>query len=79
MISISDNTATDMLVDLVGRDALAQKLGIDFALKTREFFFLKGDAEARGAYLKADPAGKLALVEGLATSRCRRSTRSCRC
>jgi beta-lactamase class A len=66
MISISDNTATDMLLSLVGREAVAGKLGADFALKTREFFFLKGDAEARAAYLEADPAGKLELVESLA-------------
>lgn len=66
MISLSDNTATDMLLDLVGRAALAEKLETDFVLKTREFFFLKGDEEAREAFLAADAAGKMALVETLA-------------
>jgi hypothetical protein len=66
MISISDNTATDLLIDVVGRQALAEKLGIDFALTTREFFFLKGDIETREAYLAASPEEKLDIVEGLA-------------
>lgn len=66
MISISDNTATDLLIDVVGRQALAETLGIDFALTTREFFFLKGDIETREAYLAASPEEKLDIVEGLA-------------
>lgn len=66
MISISDNTATDLLMDVVGREALADKLTIDFALSTREFFFLKGDAETREAFLAASPEEKLAIVEALA-------------
>jgi beta-lactamase class A len=66
MISISDNTATDLLIDVVGRQALAETLGIDFALTTREFFFLKGDIETREAYLAASPEEKLEIVEDLA-------------
>ncbi|GLQ55998.1 serine hydrolase [Devosia nitrariae] len=66
MISISDNTATDLLIDVVGREALAEKLGVDFALTTREFFFLKGDLETRDAFLAASPEGKLEITEDMA-------------
>jgi len=66
MISISDNTATDLLIDVVGREALAEKLGIDFALKTREFFYLKGDIETRQAFVAASREEKLAIVERIA-------------
>ena len=66
MISISDNTATDMLLDYAGRDAVASKLGVDFVLKTRELFQLKADADKRAAFLGADAAGKQAIVETLA-------------
>ncbi|MDB5506060.1 MAG: putative beta-lactamase [Devosia sp.] len=62
MISISDNTATDVLLDLVGRDAVARRLGIDFAIKTRELFLLKRNAALRARFLAADVAGKTALA-----------------
>lgn len=63
MISISDNTATDALLDHVGRDAAAAKLGIDFVPKTRELFMLKSDKDLRGRYLAADAAGKAELAK----------------
>jgi hypothetical protein len=66
MISISDNTATDLLIDVVGREALAQKLGVDFALTTREFFFLKGDLETRGRFLAASPEEKAEIAREIA-------------
>lgn len=58
MISISDNTATDILIDQVGRQAVAEKLGADFALKTRELFLLKADPELAERFRTADAAGK---------------------
>lgn len=63
MISISDNTATDALLDHVGRAATAAKLGIDFVPKTRELFMLKADRLLRERYLVADTAGKAALAD----------------
>jgi len=66
MISISDNTATDLLIDVVGRDALSQKLGVDFALTTREFFFLKGDLETRERFLAASPEEKARIAREIA-------------
>jgi beta-lactamase class A len=62
MISISDNTATDMLLDLVGRERVAKKLGIDFVIKTRELFMLKSDKEMRERFLAADTAGRAAMI-----------------
>ena len=62
MISISDNTATDVLLDLVGRDAVARKLGIDFVIKTRELFLLKRDTALRTRFLAADVVGKTAIA-----------------
>ena len=59
MIAQSDDTATDMLVDLVGRDKIAKKLGLDFVLKTSEFFKLKADPALRLRFAAADPADKL--------------------
>ncbi|GHA20966.1 serine hydrolase [Devosia pacifica] len=66
MISISDNTATDLLMDALGREAVAEQLGIEFALTTREFFFLKGDIEMREAYLAADTATKAEIAQQMA-------------
>jgi len=59
MVSQSDNTATDVLIDLVGRDKVAAKLGTDFALKTTEFFKLKADPALRLRFGSADTAGRL--------------------
>ena len=66
MISISDNTATDLLIDVVGREALSEKLGVDFALTTREFFFLKGDLETRERFLAASPEQKQEIAREIA-------------
>ncbi|WP_299921208.1 serine hydrolase [uncultured Pelagimonas sp.] len=51
MISISDNTATDHLLHLVGRPRVAAALGMGFVPSTREFFALKFDNDARQTYL----------------------------
>ncbi|MGS2644049.1 serine hydrolase [Streptosporangium sp. LJ11] len=73
MISISDNTATDVLIHTVGRKAVEAKVrrwsshperNLPF-LTTREVFLLKGvnhPAQAR-AYLALDTAGKRAYLK----------------
>jgi beta-lactamase class A len=66
MISQSDNTATDVLVDLVGRDKVSARLGLDFTLKTAEFFKLKADPALRLRYTAADAAGKAAATAEMA-------------
>lgn len=64
MISQSDNTATDMLLDLAGRDAVSRAIG-GFAYKTREIFTIKADPDLAARFRAADDAGKTALAEGL--------------
>ncbi len=50
MISESDNTATDVLMDTLGRARVADALGVDFVLTTREFFVLKGRPDLGQAF-----------------------------
>ena len=76
MISISDNTATDLLINAVGRDAVEQAL-FDTGhsdpdrnrpfLTTRELFQLGWGVEEplRGQWAEADVEGRRALLENL--------------
>jgi hypothetical protein len=81
MISISDNTATDLLINLLGRERVEQaqaiyghsqpELNIPF-LTTREWAAMKlgsGAEELRAAYLDADEAGRRAILSDLADVR----------
>ncbi len=63
MISISDNTAADALLHLVGRDKVEAALGIAPALTTRELFTLKGNSELKARYVAGDLAAKRAVLE----------------
>jgi len=65
MISQSDGTATDALINLVGRDKVAKKLGVDFVLTTAEFYKLKADPALRLRYATADLATKQAIASQL--------------
>ena len=75
MISISDNTATDALIDLLGRQAVyrtviesghAQPERSDPFLTTREMFLLKGGPAGRlEAYQAADSEGRLFILDGI--------------
>jgi beta-lactamase class A len=58
MVSQSDNTATDVLMDLVGRDKVAAKLGVDFVLTTAEFYKLKADPALKLRFAAAAAAGR---------------------
>ncbi|WP_417743617.1 serine hydrolase [Salipiger sp.] len=64
MIAESDNTATDLLIDLLGPETVAQKLGLPDGtfLTTRQFFALKADAARRADWLDAAPADKPAIA-----------------
>ena len=62
MISISDNTAADTLLKLVGRDKVEAALGIAPVLTTRELFTLKANPDLKDKYLAADVAGKRAVL-----------------
>ncbi|MBI4924019.1 MAG: serine hydrolase [Devosia nanyangense] len=67
MISISDNTATDTLMHLVGRDKVEAALGVAPALTTRELFTLKADAGLKARYVAADLSGKRTVLAEMAT------------
>lgn len=68
MIAESDNTASDLLIDLLGHAPVAAQLGIapEELLTTREFFALKADADRRADWLAAVPAGKPAIAASAA-------------
>ncbi len=67
MISQSDNTATDLLLDFVGRDAVSDRLGF-LVLSTREFFQLKGNDALRAAFTAGDEAARRDVLAELAAS-----------
>jgi beta-lactamase class A len=67
MISISDNTATDALMRIAGREAVEEALGIAPALTTRELFTLKAERELMARYQSGDLAEKRAVLVELAT------------
>jgi beta-lactamase class A len=75
MISISDNTATDQLIELLGRERIARVMretgttdrdeNAPF-LKTRELFMLKGgDAAQLAAYRAGDTAQRTRILASL--------------
>jgi beta-lactamase class A len=66
MISISDNTATDLLIRTLGRDRIAEVLGLAPLLTTREFFALKADSAAAAAFLAAAPEKRAGLAAAAA-------------
>lgn len=74
MISLSDNTATDRMIALLGREAVeaAAPARLRPFLTTREMFCFKLGTDAAGLrdrYLAADEAGRRALLAGIAGRR----------
>ncbi len=75
MISVSDNTATDMLVHVLGRDRVAAfqtdmghgraSLNDPF-LTTRELFVIKSDASMAAAFAAARPAARRDMLHSIA-------------
>jgi len=66
MISLSDNTATDVLIDLVGRAQVEAVAGMAPLLKTAEFFRLQADAGLYRRYVGGTEAERRAILEELA-------------
>jgi beta-lactamase class A len=62
MISISDNTAADLLLRIVGRDKVEAALGIAPVLTTRELFTLKANPALKAKYQAGDLAAKRAVL-----------------
>lgn len=70
MISLSDNTAADAVMDLVGREALEKYAYANTPLLTpREYFMLSGDREAavRQRFLAAAPAERADILKSIAS------------
>ncbi len=70
MISQSDNTATNVLLRLVGRGGVGQRLGLGAVPSTRDLFALKNPANKAllDAYLKGNDAQKQAVLEQAAAA-----------
>lgn len=69
MISISDNTAADALMALVGREAVSALLPEQPVLTTAEFFKLKADVNnMRARYRAADASGRLSVLAEIASA-----------
>ncbi|MBS1183335.1 MAG: hypothetical protein H6Q99_3215 [Proteobacteria bacterium] len=66
MIARSDNTATDMLIRVVGADRIADTLGIDTLLTTRALFQFKADKALSETYLAGSPQERAAVIRQLA-------------
>lgn len=66
MISISDNTATDALINILGRDSVEAYVAMRPVLTTSQFFKLKADANnIRARYRAADDEGRQAVLDEL--------------
>jgi len=69
MISVSDNTATDLLIEVVGRDALEARSPLNTPfLTTGELFRLKaeGNEGALEAFIAEDDVGQREVLDGIA-------------
>jgi beta-lactamase class A len=69
MISISDNTATDALIDILGREAVEAVTPANAPFPTtREFFTLKTEENdtMRAAWRSGDAAARRAILAGIA-------------
>ena len=66
MIAESDNTATDVLIDYIGRDGIERLSGLAPFLTTREMFLLKADKGAYERYENADLPGRYEILSALA-------------
>ena len=66
MIAQSDNTATDVLIDVVGRDRLEAMSGLQPFLTTRESFQLEDDEAAYERFRTGDRSERYAVLRDLA-------------
>lgn len=66
MISVSDNTATDTLIRVLGRIPVETALGIAPVLTTRELFTLKAEPDFAARYVGGDLAAQRQVLADLA-------------
>ena len=65
MIARSDNTATDALIDVVGREIVEEVADIAPLLTTREVFQFRADPELYERYANAELESRRAILAGL--------------
>ncbi|MET3598873.1 serine hydrolase [Martelella mangrovi] len=63
MIAESDNTATDMLMRILGPGRVAGALGLESVLTTRAMFALKADPALAAQYAAASPRDRAAIAD----------------
>ena len=68
MIAISDNTATDRLIDLLGRERIETIAGLAPLMTTAEYFKLKADGALYDRYQDADLAERREILAALGDS-----------
>lgn len=68
MIAISDNTATDVLIGLLGRERIEAMTGVAPLMTTVEYFKLKADVSLYERYLEADPDARRAILASLSAA-----------
>ena len=66
MIADSDNTATDVLIDFLGRGRLETLSGLKPFLTTKEMFLLKADLQLYKRYAQASLDKRYSMLESLA-------------
>jgi len=66
MISRSDNTATDLLMNFIGQEKVAEVLGLDVVLTTRDFFVLKASPLETNAWRNGTAKERREQLERLA-------------
>ncbi len=65
MIARSDNTATDLLIRVVGAERAADVLGLDTLLTTRALFQLKAEKPLADAYISGSADDRKAILKQL--------------
>lgn len=67
MISVSDNTATDTLIRILGREPVETALGIAPVLTTRDLFTLKAETDLAARYVSGDMQERRRVLAELAS------------
>jgi Beta-lactamase enzyme family len=62
MMRDSDNTAADVLVDTVGKDAVAESLGLPWLMTFHQWFMLKADQAKYAEFSGLDATGRKAFL-----------------
>jgi Beta-lactamase enzyme family len=58
MMRDSDNTAADVLIDTIGKDKIAETLGLPYLMTYHQWFMLKADLDQYEKFAKLDDKGR---------------------